>query len=159
MVWTPLDVMSRMCCMNQTYGNFVSVYIYIYDMTCLLWRFNYQCIHQIISACMVMTIASWEGQPAFQVFLRFATPRFLDGWKSVATNIAPVRMGWRVFGGNPCKITIHAASSFMLPKIRSAPPKKKEKTEKQHKKGAPTSYPWSYNPYKLNGFIYGQLRL
>ena len=134
----PLYVMWCICCMNQTYGNYVSVYIYKCDMTCLLWRFKYQCIHQIISACMVVTIASWEGQPAFQVLLRFAIPRFLDGWKSVATNLAPVRIGWRVFGGNPCKITTHAASSFILPKIRSAPPPKK-KTQKQHKKGAPTS--------------------
>ena len=128
------------CCMNQTVGNYVSVYIYIHDMTCLLWRFKYQCIHQIISACMVMTIASWEGfSPAFQVLLRFchsSIPRSLE--KCCISNIAPVRIGscgWRVFGWKSLAklpYMLHQVSVFPKLEVPLQKRKQRNSTKRGH---------------------------
>lgn len=85
-----------------------------------------------------MTIASWEGQPAFQVLLRFAILYSSMVGKSVAFQILPPWGLDPVDGEFP--VEIPAKLPYMRKHQVSFFPKLEvEKTEKQHKKGAPTS--------------------
>lgn len=86
-----------------------------------------------------MTIASWEGQPAFQVLLRFAILYSSMVGKSVAFQILPPWGLDPVDGefvvGNPCKIAhrmLHQVSVF--PKLEMRPPQKKRKNRETAKK-------------------------
>ena len=146
-VWTKRTVTLRPC-------------IYIY-MTWLVY-----CGDSTISVYIKLFLHVWwwrlhpgRGNPHSKCSLDLPLLDSLMVGK-VLQQILP-QWGWdgEFSGEIPAKLPymLHQVSCF--PKLEVPPQKKKEKTEKQHKKGAPTSYQWSYNPYKLNGFIYGQLRL